>query len=107
GAARTLVQAGVADPVAATVARRDHFGIRMPLRAVFQQLVEGQRVGLHRPVDHGHPGPPWGSGGAITPTFQCQGNPPCARRRQTTVSTSSYMPGIRCSPGTGTASKAM
>src|SRR5690606_25192587 len=93
---------------AAILARGDHLHVGMPLGTVIQKLVEGQRVGLHFPVNHGHSGAPSAAtGGATMPTFQCQGRSPCARRRHTTFSTSSYMPGLRCVPGTGPASKAM
>src|SRR5690606_32982105 len=106
--AASLPEPGVADPVRAAIpARSDNLRIGMPLGAMVQELIESQRIALHLAVDHGHPGASPGSGGATMPTFQCHGRPPWARRRHTTVSTSSYIPGIRRSPGAGVPSKAM
>ncbi len=42
---------------AAALAGGHHLGTRMPLRGVFQELVEGQRERLHRAVDHRHVAP--------------------------------------------------
>ena len=100
-------QGRIADTLVFTVAtRRDHLDSRMPFGGMIQEAVEGQREGLHLPVDHRHSAA-GGSGGDTTPTFQCHGRFPCARRRQTTSSTSSNMPGIRCAPATGVWSKAI
>ena len=54
-----------------------------------------------------HCGTSAGSGGEARPTFQCHGMRPAARRRHTTCSSSSYMPGIRCVFGRGASSNAM
>src|SRR5690606_39717223 len=106
-AAATL-QVRVADARRASIlGRGDHLDPGVPLGTVLEEPVDGQRPGLHLAMDHGHPGTPAGSGGAAMPTFQCQGCPPCTRRRHTTCSTSSYVPGISFSPGTGAPSKAM
>ena len=43
----------------------------------------------------------------MMPVFQCHGSVPAARRRQTTSSCSSYMPGIRPRAGRGASVNAM
>jgi hypothetical protein len=91
----------------ATLAGCHHLGMRMPLGGVFEELVESQRVRLHRAVVHRHCAASGGIGGEARPTFQCQGMPPAARRRQTTLSLNSYIPGYTFAFGCGASSKAM
>src|SRR5690606_26776133 len=101
-----LAQGGVADTVgAAVLPRRHHLSVGSPLGRVVQELVEGQGERLHFPVDHGHGGVAGGTGGATMPTAQLHGVPPAARRRQTSASRSSNMPGISRSRATGVSSK--
>ena len=103
-----LHQRRIADPVdPAVLAPRHHLRPRVPAGCVAEEFIERKREELHFPVGHRHSGTPAGSGGETMPTFQCQGMPPCARRRQTTCSLNSNMPGRRLVPGRGVAAKAM
>ena len=101
-------QRRIADPVDPPVfPRRHHLSVGAPLGGVVQELVEGQGERLHFPVNHGHGGVAGGTGGATMPTAQLHGVPPVARRRQTSASRSSNMPGMTRSRATGPSSKAM
>src|SRR5690606_28044163 len=103
-----LSQLAITQALGRSVGARGHdLGVRTPLGGVIAELVEGERIGLHFPIDHGQACEAAGSGGDRTPKFQFHGIPPATRRRQTTVSWVSYMPGIRRSRMTGPSSKAM
>ena len=102
------LQSGVSDPLDLSVPqRRDDLGVGTPFGGVNQEPVDGQAIGLHLAVDHGHAGVSAGRGGDRTPKFQFHGIPPATRRRQTTASCISNMPGISRWRTTGPSSKAM
>src|SRR5690606_22584949 len=106
--AAAAVEPGIADATGhRALVGGDDFAIGMPFRAVFEDPVERQRVVLHLAVDYRHASASGGSGGEMMPTFQCHGWSPCARRRQTTFSSSSNMPGMRWVPGRGVPAKPM